>query len=406
MVADVWLNGKTLGQHKGGFQLFRFDVTDRLNARGRNVLLVRTDNRYPTDSDAPTAILPITGDFNFSGGLYRHVALVSTRTPAHIDLGDFGGPGVYATTAAIEDGDAVVNVRTKLRNDGDEAGEYTLRIALLEADGRVARRAEQRVQLPAGGQQEVAQDLRIDDVHLWQGREDPYLYTLATELLAPDGKRVDALAQQFGIRQFRVDPDKGFFLNDKPLRLNGVAIHQDYLGKGWAMTHKDMEESMAIVQEIGANALRLGHYPFDPYVLQLADRMGLVVWSEVPYGITSVVVPPLTSPNAETACPQHDPTPAMVANIEQQLKEQIRQQFNHASIAFWSVGNEVTFYQGMCDYGRWHDNFSFLLRRLHGLARLEDPSRLTTLTTHTDEDEEPTKGGYISVGGITDVWAT
>lgn len=335
MVADVWLNGKKLGQHRGGFQQFRFDVTERLNERGRNVLLIRTDNRYPKDADSPTAILPITGDFNFSGGLYRHVALVSTRAPAHIELGDLGGPGVYAGTTAIEGGDAVVNVRTKLRNAGADAGEYTVRVSLVNADGSVAARADRRVRLPGGGRHEVAQELRVDDARLWQGRENPYLYTLRAELLRSDGRPVDALAQQFGIRQFRVDPDRGFFLNGKRTPLHGVAIHQDYLGKAWAMTHDDMEESLALVEEIGANALRLGHYPFDPYVLELADRIGLVVWAEVPFGITSVVVPPLTSTAAETACPQHDPTPEMVANIERQLKEQVRQKYNYASIAFW-----------------------------------------------------------------------
>jgi beta-galactosidase len=405
MVADVWLNGRKLGQHRGGFQLFRFDVTDSLARSGRNVLLVKVDNRYPTNPQDPTAILPITGDFNFSGGLYRHVALVSTGNAVHIDLGDLGGPGVYARTTAIDAGTARLKVRTRLRNDGAESGSYTVRVKMVDAGGRAAASAESRSSVAPGRVVEVERDLEVRGARLWQGRQDPYLYTLVSEVVGPQDQVLDRVVQEFGIRQVRFDPNRGTFINGKPVRLHGVAIHQDYLGKGWAMTRQEMEESMALVKEIGANVLRLGHYPFDPYVLQLADRIGLVVWSEVPFGITSVVVPPLTSPKAETACPQDNPTEDQVANIGDQLREQVRQQYNHASIAVWGVGNEVTFYQGQCKIAPWHDNFSVLLRRLHTLAQQEDPGRATTLATHTDEAEEPTAGGYISVGGITDVWA-
>jgi len=160
MVADVWLNGQHLGQHKGAVTQFRFDVTDLLVPGEMNVLLVRADNSEPESDSDVTAIPPMRGDFNISGGLHRHVALISTPDAAHFDLADLGGPGVYATTApGLTASAATVNVRTKLRNDGQAPGDYVVRVSLLGADGQVAASAEQPINLAPAADAELAQDL-------------------------------------------------------------------------------------------------------------------------------------------------------------------------------------------------------------------------------------------------------
>jgi beta-galactosidase len=404
MVADVWLNGKKLGQHKGGFTAFRFDVTDKLVEGDKNVLLVKTDNSEPKQSDDLTAIIPLAGDFNVSGGLYRHVALISTREPVHFDLGDFGGSGVYATTMSIADGNATVNVRTKLKSDSRRDGTYKVRVSLLDADGTVAESAQRSVSLQAAESAEVDQDLKVVKPRLWQGVEDPYQYKLVAELLTADDTVIDNVVQDFGIRQVRFDPGHGFFLNDKYVRLRGVAIHQDFLGKGWAMTNGDVDESLALVKEIGANAIRLGHYPFNKYVLESVNKMGLVAWAEVPFGIGSTVQPPLQLGVESANCPKDDPTDAFMANAKQQLQELIRQQYNHAAIAMWSVGNEITFLHKECKEP-WYDNVTPVLKELHALAKREDPHRVTTVADFTEKAEPPQNGSYIEVAGITDIWA-
>jgi beta-galactosidase len=407
IVADVWLNGQKLGQHKGAFTAFRFDVTNLLS-RSKNVLLVKADSRAPAADTDRTAIIPLSGDFNMSGGLYRHVVLISTADPVHIDLGDMGASGVYATTTSVAGDRATVQVRAKVTSGTKQSGEYVVRASLLDASGAVAATAQKSVTMNGRGDAEVAQDLDVAKVHLWQGVDDPYLYKLVVDLLrAGNGGAtgpIDKVVQDFGVRQMRFDPKEGFFLNGKHVRLHGVAIHQDYLGKGWAQTDRDMDESLALVKEIGANAIRLGHYPFARHMLEGVDRLGLVAWSEVPYGITSTTeLLPLAQGVTEVRCPTRQPTEELRANARQQLRELVRQQYNHASIGMWSVGNEITFMNKNCP-GVWYDNVTPLLRELHALAKEEDPSRVTT---HAEFSEEITDSDrFIHTGGITDIFAT
>jgi beta-galactosidase len=397
LVADVWLNGRKLGRHRGGFTAFRFDVTDALAEGGGNVLLVKVNNSEPEDADDVTAIDPLGGDYNRSGGLYRHVSLISTADPVHFDLADLGGPGVYATTTAIADGDASVNVRAKLKSDADRAADYVVRAALLEADGRVAQQAQRTVPLPAGGSLEVAQDLVVREARLWQGVADPYQYRLVTELQRPDGAVLDRVVQDFGIRQMRFDPDEGFFLNGEHVRLRGVAMHQDYLRKGWAVSRDDIDESFALIKEIGANAVRLGHYTFSQYALERASELGLIAWSEKPSGIRTTV----------EECSTTDPPDAYVANAGQQLQEMIRQHYNRATVALWSIGNETEAGQSGCD--EQYDNVTPYLKQLHALAKREDPGRPTANAEFT----QGIAGGTgifgdvsFTTAGITDVLGT
>ena len=386
IVADVWLNGKKLGQHKGAFNAFRFDATDALEPTG-NVLVVKTDNSAPKSEADITAIAPLSGDFNMSGGLYRAVKLVSTRSDVHVALDDFGGPGVYARTLGIGT-PASVNVLVRVANDGTSAGTYAVRATLVDATGTTAGEGRASVALGARGRAEASQDVSVAAPHLWHGVRDPYLYTLRVDVLDSRGKVVDRVSQRFGIRQMGFDPDRGFTLNGQPLPLHGVAMHQDYLGKGWAISERETDASLALVKEIGANTIRLAHYPHAQHTLRRADEMGLVVWAEVPF-VNGV----------RLSCTNEPATAEFSANLEQQLRELVRQQFNHPSIGMWSIGNENSMTQGFCGGA---DNVTPVLRRLNEVAKAEDPGRVTTLA---DLSLGGRGEGEIRVSGITDVWA-
>jgi beta-galactosidase len=391
LVADVWLNGDYLGQHRGGFTAFRFDITEGLAESGENELLVKVDNRAPADEDDVTAIDPMTGDFNVNGGLYRYVSLVSTAGPVHFDLGDLGGSGVYATTTAIAGTNATVNVLSKVASNAEEAGDYLVRTSLVDDSGQVAGSAEQTVRVEPDSVQDVVQDISASPVRLWQGREDPHQYDLVAEVLTTDGEPIDRVVQNFGIRHMVFDPNEGFFLNGEHVRLHGVAMHQDFLSKGWALSEDDWDTSFDLIAEVGANAVRLGHYPFPQYALEKANELGLIVWAEKPNG-QSTTVEPCTTPEL----PED-----YLENARLQLAETIRQQFNHAAVAVWGVGNEADF--GLINCDDPPDTIRPYLQTLHELAKELDPSRATGYAEYGHGIE---RSGPFATEGITDVFGT
>ncbi len=388
IVADVWLNGEKIGQHKGAFTAFRFDVTSKLKS-GKNVLLVKTDNSAPKKDTDPTAIAPLSGDFNMSGGLYRGVSLISTQSAAHFALDDFGSSGIFAKTTAVNNGAATVNVVAKLKNDSKVDGSYIVRASLLEADGKTLKKAIQKsVAIKAGTAGQTDVDLAIDQAHLWQGVTDPYLYKLVVELKDSAGTTIDKVVQDFGIRQMYFDPNKGLFLNGKSTPLRGVNLHQDMLGKAWAISNADIDQSFAMIKEIGANTLRLAHYPHSSYTLQQADKLGVVVWAELPL-VNATSVTALADPE----------TTGFAANARQQLTELIRQQYNHSSIGMWSIANEVA------GGTTANNNVLPLFKSLNQLAKTEDPSRITTLAHQITRSGDTILPDSIVQTGYTDSYS-
>ena len=317
--------------------------------------------------------MPLLGDFFIHGGLYRPVRLVLTD-PVHVDMLDFGGPGVYANSRRTQSGGAEVAVRTRLRNDGALSVPIQLTARLVDGSGRVAGQATQRLTLAPHSSAEAPQHLEIARPHLWQGISDPYLYRLSVEIGTAAGRRLDRVEQNFGIREMRLDPARGFLLNGKPLKLHGVGLHQDREGKGWALSQADVAETMAILREMGANTIRLTHYQHGPWIHDLADRYGLVLWDEIPL----VTVWTLTNDQKEAP-------PAILANARQQLQELIRQNYNHPSVAVWSIANEVDFGPNRPDFlGKPPATIADpmpLLHSLDALAKAEDSSRPTVLAT-------------------------
>lgn len=371
--AKVWLNGRYLGEHRGGFSRFRLDATSAVRPDGDNVLVVRVDNTRP-EAGGPTAdVLPLTGDFFVHGGLYRPVRLVATA-PLHIDMADFGGPGIRATTAQVLNDSAAVDLVARLANDGRRRVKANVKLVLVDRAGQQVATALLPADVGSGKVVELAGRLVVTKPHLWNGTIDPYLYDIVAEVQGDDGKVIDRVRQPFGIRTMAFDPERGFLLNGQPYRLRGVGYHQDRDGKGWAIGREDVEQDVATMREMGANSIRLTHYQHGQDIHDIADCVGMVVWDEIP----------LVS--AWTLGGKLDPEPSLVADARQQLTELVRQNQNHAATAMWSIANEVDFGNSFPAFltgykdGKAPDPLPLLLE-LNTVAKQLDPSRPTALAT-------------------------
>lgn len=396
-VAKVWLNGVYLGEHRGGFSRFRLDATAAMKPAGDNVLVVRVDNTQPKAGSSTADVLPLSGDFFVHGGLYRPVRLISTA-PLHIDLGDAGGTGIRATTIRADKDQAQVDLVVRVANDGAKAAKASVKVMLLDAQGREAAAATVPATLVPGKTGDVAARLALANPHLWQGTADPYLYDLVTQVVQADGTVSDEVRQPYGLRTMAFDADRGFLLNGQPYRLHGVGYHQDRDGKGWAISRADVAEDIATLREMGANTIRLTHYQHGQDVHDLADRAGMLVWDEIP------LVSVWTLGGKKVA------DPALVANAKSQLTELVRQNQNHAASAIWSIANEVDFGNSLPAFlfggadGREVDPLP-LLNELQKTAKALDPSRPTALATCCEarafgnDVEIPTTAVAADLGG-------
>lgn len=368
-IANVWLNGQFLGTHKGGFSRFRMDASKALRFDRPNILAVRVDNSKPAPGSSTADVLPLTGDFFVSGGLYRPVRLVGTDA-VHFDMMDHGGSGIRATTGAIGTNGATIDVEARLRDETGKTRGLRVEARLIDAQGQVAARHEQ---LLATDSMQARVRLQLAAPHLWHGTDDPYLYRLSTRILDARGHVLDSIEQPFGVRQMQFDAQRGFLLNGKPYRLHGVGYHQDREGKGWAVAPQDVADDVATMREMGVNTIRLTHYQHGQAIHDLADGYGIILWDEIP------LVSGWTWGDARAA------TPALVDNARQQMAELIRQNENHASVASWGIANEVDFGNSLPAFlsnfkGSPPDPLP-LLKTLHGFARELDPSRPTALAT-------------------------
>ena len=326
--AHVVLNGSPVCNHDGGYSTFRANITELL--RDENELTVEVDN---SKNDR---VYPQKADFTFYGGIYRDVSLMVV-SKNHFTLDYFGGPGIRITPT-VQGADASVQVTTW--HDGE--GEVS--IELLDAAGNTGA---------TGKGPDIT--LTIFNAHLWNGVKDPYLYSCKARLVV-NGTVEDETTTRFGVRSFKVDPKKGFFLNGKSYPLHGVSRHQDRKGLGNAITREMHDEDMALIKEIGANTIRLAHYQHDQYFYDLCDEVGMVVWAEIPY------------------ISEHMPNGR--ENTISQMKELIIQNYNHPCIVCWGVSNEITI--STKDKKDMLDNH----RQLNDLCHEMDKTRLTTLACY------------------------
>lgn len=356
-ITDVYLNGQHLGQHRGGYSTFRFDLTEALDFDAKNTLAVKVDNTVVDD------VYPQMADFTFYGGIYRDVNLVIAN-PVHFDLMDHGSKGIYVIQEEVNEEQAVLTIKSLLVNDSEEDKKVRLWVDLLDAEGENIAYAAKEVTLVAGEHKAVEVPLVIENPTLWNGRKNAYMYE-ARVSLERFNDVIDALTIPFGVRYFEVDAEKGFFLNGEHLALHGVARHQDRKDMGWAITEKEQAEDMALIKEIGATSIRLAHYQHNQYFYDLCDQEGMVVWAEIPF-ISLMSKTELEGINAK-----------------QQMVELIRQNFNHPSILFWGIQNEI-------QISGERPELRKLVNELNALTKKEDPTRLTTMANVMfveDEDD-------------------
>ncbi len=346
LVADVYLNGKFLGEHRGGFGAFCFEITTNLSGGGTNVLAVRVSNKWEAD------IAPLSGDFSVYGGLYRPVHLLVTADENFTPT-DHGSPGVEWLQTSVSQKQAVLDVTAQIGNGTRRRQPLTLFARLFDAQGRVVASNQQSVALAAEVTAPYWLRLTVPRPHLWNGRLDPYLYRAVVELRSTN-EVVDSVEQKIGLRYYRIDPTNGFFLNGKPYPLHGVNKHQDRYNKGWAVSEADLDEDISLIKEIGATVVRCAHYQHSDYFYSLCDQAGILVWAEIP------------QVNEIRDTPQFEET------SRNQLEDLIRQNVNHPSIFVWSLFNEIR--NGRPDPHRE-------LQNLNIVAHGEDPTRPTIAAT-------------------------
>ena len=349
-VSNVFINGKQIGEHRGGYGAFIFEITDKVNYGKDNTVLVRVNNGEQLD------VMPLVGDFNFYGGIYRDVHLLVTEDICISPL-DYASPGVYLFQQHVGEKQAAVLARINLSNGTEHPRQATLRLQVKEGD-KVVYQADKKVTVaPHTSVQPEEMSFTLLNPRLWNGREDPFMYQTVITLVK-DGKEIDKVEQPLGLRYYATDADRRFFLNGKHLPLHGVCRHQEWAEVGNALRPMHHEEDTRLMLEMGVNAIRLAHYPQATYMYDLMDRNGIVTWAEIPF----------VGPGGYADKGFVD-QPSFRKNGKEQLKEMIRQHFNHPSICFWGLFNELK------ENG---DNPLEYIKELNVLAHQEDPTRPTT----------------------------
>ena len=330
--ATVYVNGKKLASHEGGYSTWRVNITDVLE--DKNLFVVEVDN---SQNDR---VYPQNADFTFYGGLYRDVNIIAVNN-SHFDLEYYGGPGIKVTPEVV-DKSANVEVEVFTTNALDT---QKLNYILKDREGNIIAQKETSAS-------ETKVTFEIENVHLWHGKKDPYLYSAEVCLKENDGI-LDNVSTRFGCRTFKIDPELGFILNGEEYPLRGVSRHQDRWGVGNALLKEHHEEDMDMICELGATTIRLAHYQHDQYFYDLCDEKGMVVWAEIPYISTHM-------PNGRE-------------NTISQMKELITQNYNHPSIVVWGLSNEITM------SGESTEDLRENHVILNDLAHEMDKTRLTTI---------------------------
>lgn len=358
-VASVFVNKRSVGEHKGGYTAFCIEITDAVKV-GDNLIEVWASNVFRTD------VLPLSGDFNVYGGIHRPVHLIMTGKQC-IRPDYFASSGVFVRQDNISRQRAELTVKTMLSLDESvkEKSDLTLLTTMYDADGKVVAEVPTRVDDVL-----VHQKITIEKPHLWNGRKDPYLYKVKTTLKR-GSETLDDVCVATGLRYFSVDNKRGFFLNGEHYDLHGVNRHEDFEGRGSALTAKEYRKDVELLAELGATMVRLAHYPHGEEMINLADSCGLVLWSEIPLcGPGGYLFTGYLKSAAE--------------NARQVMLEMINQKFNHPSICFWGLFNELLKDNEMM---REYDDPVPFVKELNDLVHRTDPSRLTAFATCVDHNE-------------------
>ena len=274
-VTNLFLNGKHIGEHRGGYGAFIFELTDKLTYGGQNQLLVRVNNAEQLD------VMPLVGDFNFYGGIYREVALLLTDSICISPL-DYASPGIYLRQTKVNAQQA--DVQTDVIIDNPTHNKQAVDVSIEVFAGTKSVLKQQKT-LALDAQTMVQRHtipFTLHRPHLWNATEDPFMYKVKVSL-RQGNRLLDEVEQPLGLRSFQVNPSRGFFLNGRHLPLHGVCKHQDRAVVGNAITRENTAEDVKIMREMGVNAVRLAHYPHAAYTYEQMDRAGIVTWAEIPF---------------------------------------------------------------------------------------------------------------------------
>lgn len=351
--AEVYINGYLAGTHKGAYSAFACEISSQVKFGKENEIIVKADNSSRPDVIPTNHIL-----FGVYGGIYRPVWLVVTET-CSIIANDCASPGVYITQKNVSKKSAEVTVKVKVDNATLAPVPLELENAIYDRNGKLVKKHSQNFELTPQGVQNYSSHFRLNNPHLWQGREDPYLYKVVSRLMQ-NGRVIDEVIQPLGIRKYEIVAGKGFFLNGKKYPMLGVTRHQDWWGLGSALTNKEHDFDLAQIMDIGATTVRFAHYQQSDYIYSRCDTLGLVIWAEIPF-VNRV------------SGQEWD-------NAHQQMRELIRQSFNHPSIYVWGIHNEVY---------HPHGYTAALTQSIHDLCKLEDPDRYTVAVNGYGHADHP-----------------
>ena len=354
--AEVYVNGYLVGTHKGAYSAFVCEIGSQVRLGEENEIVVKADNAARPD------VIPVNHAlFGVYGGIYRPVWLIVTE-PCNIVVNDCASPGVYITQKNVSKQSADVSVRVKLDNATLAPVALELENAIYTREGKLVKVHRQSFELTPQGVQNYVSDFKISHPHLWQGREDPYLYKVVSRL-KQDGQVIDEVIQPLGLRKYEAVAGKGFFLNGKKYPMYGVTRHQDWWGMGSALTNREHDFDLEQIMEVGATTVRFAHYQQSDYIYSRCDTLGLIIWAEIPF------VNRVTGQEWD--------------NVHQQMRELIRQSFNHPSIYVWGIHNEVY---------HPHGYTAALTQSVHDLCKLEDPDRYTVAVNGYGHAEHPVNG--------------
>lgn len=352
-VAEVYVNGMLAGSHKGGYSAFAIEISSLLKPGQNNEIIVKADNTARPD------VIPVNHNlFGVYGGIYRPVWLITTEK-SNICVTDCASAGVYITQKNVSKKQADVKVKVKLDNATLQPVPLTLENTIYDQNGKKIVANSQMLNLTPQGTQSYEASFSLKNPTLWQGRKNPYLYKVVTRLI-DNGIVIDEVTQPLGLRKYEIIAGKGFYLNDEKYNMYGVCRHQDWWGLGSALKNEHHDADIATIMDLGATTVRFAHYQQSDYLYSKCDSAGLIIWAEIPF------VNRVTGQEAE--------------NSHNQLREMIRQSFNHPSIYVWGLHNEV--YQP-------HEYTSGLTQSLHDLAKTEDPDRFTVAVNGYGHTEHP-----------------
>ena len=355
----LYVNGQRVGKHVGGYSTFQFDITPFLKSTGENLIKIKVDNAHHPD------IPPLSADFTFFGGIYRDLFIIKTSS-VHFSMNDYASSGVYVSTPTVKEDYARVLVKSILKNDTENTQKIKLVHDIIDANGNSIYQRKQNFSLKPLEEKTTSFDSeKIKNIQLWSPK-NPYVYRVVSKVIQND-VIIDQVDNPLGFRWFRFDANDGFFLNGQALKLMGANRHQDLWSKGNALSDDLHRRDMQLLKDMGANFIRLAHYPQDPAVLQAADELGLLVWEETPLV------------NEVTLTKAHD------ENSKLMVKEMVRQHFNHPSVIMWGYMNEIYWAHRFLDkevVDAHTEATVKLAQELENLVRQEDPTRYTAMACH------------------------